>query len=369
MIDSLWRYGAQVNLKGKGGRTPLAVAATHGHKDAIDILLRADARFDTRDNENNTPFLLAAQHGHANVVNYFLQHPGNYIKIEDSDRQGNTALIQAAARGHGEVSKILLQYGVDIYHTNCLGQTACDVARGSARLIVWERKDKCDKECADIEKLQNNIALLERQSGSGIRVPTYTRRKLQEMHSQTRQQNIRELQRINNRLVQEAEKFKQKAENEEQMERECRSILRRQQGIKTLDDDNQKLDRELRQHPQHAAENHYQVYDGRQLSKEKLQTMDSSQRKQMIQRLSQVKEKKQQEKIKCEEKLKKIKQVQQPAGAQEELDDEEECFICCKNIGKKIPCKNSHPDKICLSCIMNPKLEKCPLCREKLEKT
>ncbi|HEB41882.1 MAG TPA: hypothetical protein ENI08_02595, partial [Candidatus Dependentiae bacterium] len=164
MIDSLWRYGAQINLKGKGGRTPLAVAAAHGHKDAIDMLINAGARFSIRDNQSNTPFLLAAQYGRTDVVNYLLQYRGNDINIEDSDQRGDTALIQAADRGHGEVVKVLLKWGANIYHTNHFKQQPCDVARGSARLIVWERKDKYDKECADIEKLQNNIALLERQS-------------------------------------------------------------------------------------------------------------------------------------------------------------------------------------------------------------
>ncbi|KKK95882.1 hypothetical protein LCGC14_2668330, partial [marine sediment metagenome] len=112
---------------------------------------------------------------------------------------------------------------------------------------------------------------------------------------------IKELLKINNRLVQEAEKIKQKKENREQKERECQTILRLQQGIKTSDRDNQELDRELWQHDlQYAAETHYQVYDGRQLSKEKLQTIDSSQRKQIIRRLSKVQEEKQQGKIKLE---------------------------------------------------------------------
>ena len=159
-------------------------------------------------------------------------------------------------------------------------------------------------------------------------------------------------------LVQEAEKFKQKLENKEQMERECQSILRLQQGIKTLDDTNQERGREVRQQDQqYAAETHYQVYDGRQFSKEKLQMMDSSQHKQRIQRLSKEQDKKQQENIKLGEKLKKIKQAQQPVGAQEESDDEEECFICQDDKPGSIlfqevacPSGNKHPVKVHQSC-------------------
>lgn len=206
----------------------------------------------------------------------------------------------------------------------------------------------------------------------GVRIFKYTRRELQEMHSQIRQQKIRELQEINNRLVQEAEKFKQKVENREQMERECQSILRLQQGIKTLDDNNQEFDRDLRQHDQqYAADNHYQTYEGRQLSKEKLQTMDSGQRKKMIQQLSKGQEEKQQEKIKLEEKLKKIKQAEQPAGAQEE-SDEEQCFICMDNkpgdiLLKEVACPsgNKHPVKVHQSCQAESKKRrpgKCPFC-------
>jgi len=351
----------------------LVVAAAHGHKDAIDKLLCIGARFDIRDNENNTPFLLAAQQGCRNVVDYFLQQQGSIIDLEDSDWQGDTALIKAAARGHGEVVKILLRQGVNIYHTNHLKQQAYDVARGSARPIIRGDKDKYDKECADIEKLQNNIALLERQSGSGVRVFKYTCKELQKMHSQTRQQKIKELQKINNRLVQKAEKFKQKVENREQRERECQTILRLQQGIKTSDNNNQELDRKLRQHDlQYAAENRYQAYDGGYLSKEKLQTMDSSQRKQIIRRLSKVQEEKQQEKIKRGEKLKKIKQAEQPAGAQEESDDEEKCCICMDDkpgdiLLKEIACPSGgkHPAKIHQSCQAKCKKiepDKCPFC-------
>ncbi len=373
MIDFLWRYGAEVNLKGKGGRTPLAVAAAHGHKNAIDKLLRCDARFGIRDSQNNTPFLLAAQHGHTDVVDYFLRQQDFTINIEDSDWQGDTALIKSAARGHGEVVKILLRQGVNIYHINHFKQQAYDVARGPAKLIVRNYKNKYDGECASIEKLQNNIALLERQSGSGVRVFKYKRGELEEMHSPTRQQKIRELQKINDRLVQEAEKFKQKVENREQVERECRSILQLQQGIKTLDNNNQESDCKLRQHDkQYAAGNHYQVYDGSQFSEKDLGDKTSSQRKQMIQRLSKEQEERQQKRIRLEERLKKIKQVEQPARAQEESDDEEKCFICMDDKPGDIlfqevrcPSGSKHPAKIHQSCQAESKRKmpgRCPYC-------
>ena len=193
--------------------------------------------------------------------------------------------MQAAAHGHAKIVKILLGHGASIYHANRYGQTALDVAQGSAGLIVREYQNQYDKECVSIEELQNNIASLKREYSPKIKIFKYRREELQAMHSQTRLKKIKKLQGTHKKL-------KQKVKNKKQTERECRSILQLQQEIKALDHNNQKYDRELRKNDQeYASGNYYQIYDSRQLNKKILRAMNSGQRKQMIQNLSHIQKK------------------------------------------------------------------------------
>ncbi|MGB8366787.1 MAG: ankyrin repeat domain-containing protein, partial [Candidatus Babeliales bacterium] len=329
MIEFLYHSDERVNQKGKGGRTPLAIAAANGKQDAVDLLIRFGACVNIHDNQNNTPFLLAVQGGHMHIVNYFLRYHKNDIDIEESDWRGNTALMKAAEYGHGEVVKILLGQKANIYHKNCFRQQAHIVARGTTRSIILDYKNKYDKECVDMEKLQSIITSLIRQCNTRERIFTYTRRELEEMSSVVRQEKIRELQLLHNKFAQQAEKLKQEKEDNEQMQREYRSIFRLQQGIKKVDQNNKELDRELRkQDLSYTVQNCYRLYSGKQFSEQMLHIMTSSQRKQIIKQLSQEQEKREQEKIKLEEKLKQKKQGSQAISNEKEGKDKKKCFIC-----------------------------------------
>ena len=68
----LLNKGADANLAGKGGDTPLIAAARVGYMDAIEWLLTAGARVDTANRMGETPLIVAVQQRQALVVKRLL---------------------------------------------------------------------------------------------------------------------------------------------------------------------------------------------------------------------------------------------------------------------------------------------------------
>ncbi len=73
-----------VNIKDKGGNTPLHYAARYNNLDIIDILYVAGAKVDIQNNNGQTPLHLAFQAYQPEAVE-MLRHYGASTKIQDNN--------------------------------------------------------------------------------------------------------------------------------------------------------------------------------------------------------------------------------------------------------------------------------------------
>ncbi|KAI8689562.1 NACHT domain-containing protein [Fusarium sp. Ph1] len=106
------RAGAMVNALDEWGSTALSWATNRGHEQAVEAILEFKAiDVDIRDCRGKTPISLAARHGHTAIVKMLLDHGAN-PNLKDFDRA--TPLWHAAKEGHTTTMTLLTKCGVDV---------------------------------------------------------------------------------------------------------------------------------------------------------------------------------------------------------------------------------------------------------------
>ena len=125
-----------VNCANAYGRTPLIIAAIHGHVKVVEMLLAAGADIEVKLwQDGYTPLIFAAFSGHEAVVRLLLEAGANK---DATNAVGDTPLIRAAANGHEAVVRLLLASGADKDVTTKLGETAKDCAQAAKHKAVVE---------------------------------------------------------------------------------------------------------------------------------------------------------------------------------------------------------------------------------------
>ncbi|MBD1896010.1 ankyrin repeat domain-containing protein [Coleofasciculus sp. FACHB-129] len=139
VVKMLVEAGANINLKGKDGRTALMCAAIAGYADSTQALIEAGADLDARDDDGNTAMMLAEGYRHPKIVRLLKQAGAseegmNEIALIEAASDGNveqvraliqagadinrrmnsTALCNAASRGHDEIVRMLIEAGADV---------------------------------------------------------------------------------------------------------------------------------------------------------------------------------------------------------------------------------------------------------------
>ena len=118
----LIKDGANINVVGDQGETPIMAATYHNHVDTVKALIDAGADIELQDKKQNNPFLYASKEGYIDIVKLTIDAGTN---IKETNHSGNTALIAAAERGHVEVVKELLnRTQIDVNYKNDHGGTA-----------------------------------------------------------------------------------------------------------------------------------------------------------------------------------------------------------------------------------------------------
>ncbi|XP_048250649.1 uncharacterized protein LOC124152553 [Haliotis rufescens] len=120
---------ADINSRGRYGRTPLMVAAENGHRQVFDLLVREGADVTLVDDGRNNILHVACLGGHVDVVKYVLSQ--KVTDINSRRQYGRTPLMVAAVKGHRQVFDLLVTQGADvtlvddgrnnILHVACLG--------------------------------------------------------------------------------------------------------------------------------------------------------------------------------------------------------------------------------------------------------
>jgi ankyrin repeat protein len=132
-VQSALAQGANPNFKGKGGFTPIVIAARNGYLEIVQYLMDHGAEMDKRDNSRKKSALLAAAFKSQNeVAEYLLAHGAD---INAQAINGFTPLHDAAWVGDYQLVKLLVERGARTDIKNNDGQTAlecAEIGRGRA---------------------------------------------------------------------------------------------------------------------------------------------------------------------------------------------------------------------------------------------
>ena len=113
--------GADIEVHGSGGMTPLVAATKANHVATARVLIEAGADVNAKDDIQDSAYLYAGARGHDEILRLTLEHGAD---LTSTNRFGGTALIPAAERGLLSTIGILLDAGVDPNHVNDLNWTA-----------------------------------------------------------------------------------------------------------------------------------------------------------------------------------------------------------------------------------------------------
>ncbi|KZL87245.1 ankyrin repeat domain-containing protein 52 [Colletotrichum incanum] len=121
------------NEKAKSGRAALEIACEKGYQEIAQMLLGGGADIDVTGHRGRTPVYAASMNGHIDLVKLLLDK-GADITVANED--GWTPLNSASDSGHLEVVKLLLDKGADITVANEDGWTPLNSASDSGHLEV-----------------------------------------------------------------------------------------------------------------------------------------------------------------------------------------------------------------------------------------
>lgn len=114
--------GADVNLQGPGGNTPLLSAVQYSTEEKVMLLIKELPQLDLtiKNYTGISPLMMAAQKGHSQVAQ-LLYDKG--AKIEEKDSVGCSALIYAVKGNHPALISWLVKSGADINEQNSNQET------------------------------------------------------------------------------------------------------------------------------------------------------------------------------------------------------------------------------------------------------
>jgi hypothetical protein len=137
--DLLHRNGADLDVRGWGGRNPLHAAADSGNLEVVRILIDYDPTYINAGSESGwTPLLMASEGRNSkdgSVVRFLLEHGAD---INVVNQFGRTPLHEASHYGPLEVVRLLLEHGADVETKNEFGGTALQIAAKMERDEVVE---------------------------------------------------------------------------------------------------------------------------------------------------------------------------------------------------------------------------------------
>jgi len=113
---------------------PLVVAAEHGLREILEVMLHCRADFEARGPDGTTALLRAVMSCHVSTVDFLLQRMAD---VHATDKIGASALHVAAMCGHVEIISLLHRHSADLSCVDLAGWSASDVAeqQGYANVV------------------------------------------------------------------------------------------------------------------------------------------------------------------------------------------------------------------------------------------
>lgn len=105
---------------------PICLAATHGLREIVELLLSYGANIHSANHDWSSPLHMSTFHGHMEVVRCLLQRN---INLNFTDQQGNTVLHIATMKNNFEGVVLFLEHGIDFEIRNNKGEAAVEIAR------------------------------------------------------------------------------------------------------------------------------------------------------------------------------------------------------------------------------------------------
>jgi ankyrin repeat protein len=124
-VKSLISDGADVNIKGKLGYTPLHHAAENGHGNLATYLISKGADLEARNHYGRTPLALAVCQGHKGMVELLIDKGADF---NTKDIWHKRLLHHAAVNGHTDLARFLIARGADVESETNLDYTALSLA-------------------------------------------------------------------------------------------------------------------------------------------------------------------------------------------------------------------------------------------------
>jgi ankyrin repeat protein len=129
LLELLITNGANVNVRGDEGRTPLMDCSYHQDNSYIATsLLDHGAEIEAVNVDLRTPLMIACEYGRPNMTRLLVSRGAQVNKV---DRNGRTAMMLAILDGYNtiEIIQILLGAGAEINIRDSEGKSALDHAR------------------------------------------------------------------------------------------------------------------------------------------------------------------------------------------------------------------------------------------------
>ena len=136
LLRSLIAKGADVNMAGEKGITPLIMAVMRNDVKCVNILLKAGADVNKGDFYSDTALMWAARTGHTKCLEILIKSgvdvnaTSDYGEVAQWDmnleftwniEDGSTALIKATKGGHDDCVNMLIEAGADVNIEDKLG--------------------------------------------------------------------------------------------------------------------------------------------------------------------------------------------------------------------------------------------------------
>ena len=134
VVSILISRGADVNFKGKDGRTPLMWAAGNS-LETTKILLESGADVNAKGDDGMTAFIqstfgILSKKVDTEVMDLLLENGANVnFALSSRDAAGWTSMLFAVVNGDYDLVKYLLSQGANVNHTSNEGSTALSLAR------------------------------------------------------------------------------------------------------------------------------------------------------------------------------------------------------------------------------------------------